>query len=112
MSLVKIQRSLDFISNEAKLLSSIKENNIISKRWPKIKDSLSNSIKELEVINRVNSDLHETLKNTLVENNKKETQLRSEADEKTNFQKQLNSKLVVYQSEISSYKKNKSSYDC
>ena len=37
MSLDKIQRSLDFISKEAKLLCNIKEKNIISKNGLKLR---------------------------------------------------------------------------
>ena len=77
----RIQRSLDIKSHEAKLFRCIKENKIIFKKWADIKNSLHSSINELEVMNKVNLGLHETLTKLLVQYDEKEELLRSKEQE-------------------------------
>ena len=111
MSLDKIRRSLDFISNEAKLLSSIKENNVILKKSHDIEDSLLNSRNELGVLYDVNESLQKTLKNHLVEHTKKEIKLTNEQNKTKQQINELKEVLVSYKSKISSLKNEKSTYE-
>ena len=111
MSYDKVQKSFEFIINEAQLLTSINDDKLILKKWHDIQNSLYNRKNELEEIEYVNMSLIATVVQLLDNYNKKEAQLKNKEKDSKNSHELLSSKLVGLQTKVSYSKKRIGTYE-